>query len=235
MSMGNSRSVLSNQTGIHESLSDLVDKYLLTKSMKPIQSHTQQASDAALAWLNNWQGALIFDSCCGVGLSTSKLAERFPDARIIGIDKSEQRVGKHSHHAIDSTATVSNYLIVRADVIDFWRLAVTHGLTLTAHYLLYPNPYPKKHQVQKRWHGSPAFLDIMRLGGTLQIRSNWLLYLEECAFVLNKLGKQSSLMPVNDDQPLTLFEKKYQASGQVCYQLISPDEPLLELPNSTIA
>jgi tRNA G46 methylase TrmB len=66
----------------------------------------------------------------------------------------------------------------------------------------------------------------MALGGVLEIRSNWLLYLEECQFVLNKLGHSSTLTAINgqivDFQPLTLFEKKYINSGQTCYRLVAP-------------
>ena len=86
MSAGNSRTVETNQTGIHEQLGELVNKYLLTQNRKPIQSHTQRAFDSVLAWLGDWQGDIIFDSCCGVGLSTIILAQRFPQARVIGID-----------------------------------------------------------------------------------------------------------------------------------------------------
>ncbi len=223
MSAGNSRIVETNQTGIHEQLGELVNKYLLTQNRKPIQSHTQQAFDSVLAWLGDWQGDIIFDSCCGVGLSTIILAQRFPQARVIGIDKSEQRVGKHSHHCDTFNNTSQNYILVRADVIDFWRLAVRQKMQLSHHFLLYPNPYPKKTQIQKRWHGSSSFLDIIALGGVLEVRSNWLLYLEECQFVLKKLGHSSTLSAIDafepGFEPLTLFEKKYMNSGQVCYQL----------------
>jgi len=226
MSAGNSRIVETNQTGIHEQLDNLVDKYIQTENLKPIQPHTKKAFEQVITWLGAWEGDIIFDSCCGVGLSTIALAERFPDAKVIGIDKSEQRVGKHSHHSQAVENRLNNHLLVRADVIDFWRLAVAHKIQLSHHFLLYPNPYPKKTQVQKRWHGSSSFLDIMALGGVLEIRSNWLLYLEECQFVLNKLGHSSTLTAINgqivDFQPLTLFEKKYINSGQTCYRLVAP-------------
>ena len=221
MSSGNSRSVESNQDGINEALDGLVDKYLQTTNLKPIQDHTQQAFNEMQKWLGDYNGPIIFDSCCGVGLSTQQLALNYSDAKIIGIDKSDIRVGKHSHHAQDADNKADNYLILRADVIDFWRLAVQAGITLSRHFLLYPNPYPKKTQVQKRWHGSASFLDLNKLGGILEVRSNWLLYLQECQFVLTKLNRDSTICLVNDPQPLTMFEKKYQASGQSCYRLVT--------------
>ena len=221
MSSGNSRTVETNQDGINDALDGLVDKYLHTTNLKPIQKHTQDAFDKMNEWLAAFDGDIIFDSCCGVGLSTQQLAQHFSDARIIGIDKSDIRVGKHLHHSQDVDNKMDNYLILRADVIDFWRLAVQAGMQLSQHFLLYPNPYPKKTQDQKRWHGSASFLDLHQLGGQLEVRSNWLLYLQECQFVLKKLKRESEISVVNDPQPLTMFEKKYQASGQDCYRLVT--------------
>ena len=45
MSSGNSRTVETNQDGINDALDGLVNKYLHTKSLKPIQKHTQDAFD----------------------------------------------------------------------------------------------------------------------------------------------------------------------------------------------
>jgi hypothetical protein len=58
------------------------------------------------------------------------------------------------------------------------------------------------------------------IGNTLILRSNWLLYLQEfkqAAKHVNLLGDITKLP--DDEQPLTPFEAKYQASGQVCWQL----------------
>ena len=35
---------------------------------------------------------IIFDSGCGIGTSTRKLSNKYPDCFIIGIDKSESRI-----------------------------------------------------------------------------------------------------------------------------------------------
>ena len=40
MSSGNSRTVETNQEGINDALDGLVDKYLHTTNLKPIQVHT---------------------------------------------------------------------------------------------------------------------------------------------------------------------------------------------------
>ncbi|MCP3429644.1 tRNA (guanine(46)-N(7))-methyltransferase TrmB [Opacimonas viscosa] len=215
--MGNSRSVETNQSGVHEDLLVTVDKYRTSEFRKPIQEHTQKAFAEVQEWLSDWPGPLIFDSCCGVGQSTSKIAKANPDARVVGLDKSALRVSKHSLYSFSE----DNHIVVRADVIDFWRLAVTAKWQLAQHYMLYPNPYPKKTQLQKRWHGHPAFLSLLALGGTLVQRSNWQLYLQESAQVLEHFGKHVVINKVVDSEPFTPFERKYTASGQTCWELIA--------------
>ena len=50
---------------------------------------------------------------------------------------------------------------------------------MAKHYILYPNPWPKAKHVQRRWHGSAVFPQIIAVGQEIILRSNWLLYLEE--------------------------------------------------------
>ena len=218
---GNSRTVESQQDGVHEKLEAIVEKYQRTENRRPIHAHTQQAFDDVADWLSDWQGEVILDSCCGVGKSTAGLAERYPQARIVGIDKSALRVNKHQHYQSEQ----DNYRVVRADVVDFWRLmrvaCQQSPWRISAHYLLYPNPYPKSSQVQKRWHASQAMPDLMALSPRIEVRSNWLIYIEEFAVAAAKYGMQCEIAEVNSQQPaLTPFEQKYQDSGQQCWHLL---------------
>ena len=54
MSAGNSRIVETNQTGIHEQLDNLVDKYIQTENLKPIQPHTKKAFEQVITWLGHF-------------------------------------------------------------------------------------------------------------------------------------------------------------------------------------
>lgn len=219
---GNSRSITTTQTGPHEKLDALVKRYQQSPSQRPVSAHTQAAFDEILLWLTSTNQPLILDSCCGVGESTARLAKAFPDALVLGVDKSAQRVGKHSHYV---QPEVDNYQVIRADVIDLWRLLVAHKVPVAAHYLLYPNPYPKASQVQKRWHGCAAFVDLMALTAHVEVRSNWLIYLLEFAQAAGHYGLRCDIQPVSGEQAFTPFERKYLASGQTCWQLRSqPDE-----------
>lgn len=216
MAHGNSKTVDSNQSGPHDKLTDIVLRHLQHASRKPFNQHTVEAFEHTCEWLGQWQGPLIMDSCCGVGESTALIAAQNPQARVIGIDKSALRTGKHRENYRGDS---ENYLIVRADLNDFWRLAHQKEWRLDQHYLLYPNPYPKSAHIQRRWHGSAAFADLLRLGGRLQVRSNWNIYIEEFAMALNIAGVPSRTEEYSSTSPMTPFERKYWDSGQSSWQV----------------
>lgn len=220
MSTGNSRSITTNQQGVHDKLDALVSRYQAASHQRPISAHTQAAFDEMVAWLGEFNGDIILDSCCGVGESTARLSKRYPHARVIGIDKSQARLDKHSNYASEH----NNYRVIRADVNDFWRLAAQANWRVQKHYLLYPNPYPKASQVQKRWHGSAAMKPLMALGNEIEVRSNWLVYLLEFAQAAKQYGMVSDIREVTGADAFTPFERKYIASGQTCWQLVCRSE-----------
>lgn len=203
---GNSRAVHSNQGGPHPRLAALVARHLASPWRKPPAAH----NDAALAKLAARCAAdprpLVLDSFCGTGASTRALAARHPDCLVVGIDKSAARLAKHGPAGDD-------YLLLRADCEAVWQALAAAGTRLAAHYLLYPNPWPKAAQLQRRVHGHPAFALLLALGGDLELRSNWRLYAEEFGIALHLAGIRSAISTVPSGAPLTLFEAKYRASG----------------------
>lgn len=215
-----SRPITSNQDGPHQDLARRVERALAAPLRKPVADHTRQAFAQAQAWRERHvAGAvappLILDAGCGVGLSTRALAERFADHLVIGVDRSESRLTRN-HGALPDNA-----LLVRADLVDFWRLALGAGWQPARHYLLYPNPYPKSTHLKQRWHGHPVFPVILALGGRLELRSNWRLYVEEFALAVAQVV--GTLPSVERHSPgdsfLTPFERKYALSGQALWRL----------------
>ncbi|WP_048305879.1 tRNA (guanosine(46)-N(7))-methyltransferase TrmB [Halomonas sp. PR-M31] len=211
----NSRTIVTNQTGVHQDLSRRVERALTHALQKPVAEHTRQAFRATSKWLMSQEKPVILDAGCGVGLSTRQLAQQHPNHAVIGIDRSADRLGRE-HGVLPENAH-----LVRADLVDFWRLALAERWQPTHHYLLYPNPYPKAAHLKLRWHGHPVFPVILALGGRLEVRSNWRLYIEEFAQA-TKLATSSQPKVIEydpRDQPLTPFERKYHASGQRLWQL----------------
>jgi tRNA G46 methylase TrmB len=212
---GNSKAVTSQQDCISDKLQALTERYRSRDHMKPLSQHSLHTFAKINDWLAQRDGAVILDACCGVGESTAHLASLYPTARVIGIDKSDVRLSKHAHYA----ANRDNYQVFRADIQDMLVLMTREQWRLAAQFWWYPNPYPNKHQVQKRWHASPTMPHIMGLGGDIEVRSNWRLYLEEFAWVAQQYGRKTTIEEILSDKPVTPFERKYRASHQSCWKL----------------
>ena len=212
-----SRTVVSNQSGVHRNLEGIVGRHIRAPWQKPISQHTQRAFDEVSEWLDDPHSPVIVDSCCGDGESTSVLARQFPTSRVIGIDKSAARLSRLSNR-LDRA---DNSLVVRGDVNDFWRLIVAAKWRVSQHYLLYPNPYPKAAQFRKRWYGSPALQVLVAMGGELTVRSNWRTYIEEFSLALKVLGVSSNWQQIEIAAPMSAFERKYAASGHELWQLVA--------------
>lgn len=229
----NSSPIVSSQNGIHQQLAASVAKHAASTFQKPITAYNRQAFEASMdAWRCAAGGAtgsmpLILDTGCGVGLSTMHLATQFPAHFVIGIDQSADRLQRNTFW---SGPAPLNFLLVRADLVDYWRLLLAERIRPARQYLLYPNPWPKAAHLGRRWHGHPVFPTIVALGGTLECRSNWRIYLEEFAAALQQLRRypQAAVEQYQTSTPMTPFERKYLASGhslwrcQVALDAIAP-------------
>lgn len=215
MTLHPARAVTSNQTGCHEQLEKVVRRHLNSRFRRPIAAHSAAAFAEAERWLSERDAPLLLDSYCGTGESTLNLARAHPDCAVIGVDKSAHRLDKHPGLFSD---TPDNYLLLRADTNDFWRLALEAGWKPRRHTLFYPNPWPKSAQLQRRCHGSPLFPTLLALGGELELRSNWPIYVEEFARALQIAGHSAAAEPFQPQTPITAFERKYQAAGQALWR-----------------
>ncbi|TDO07663.1 MULTISPECIES: tRNA (guanine(46)-N(7))-methyltransferase TrmB [Halomonas] len=218
-----SRSIVSRQTLPHQDLARRVTRALAHPLRKPLAAHTREAFARAQQWRHRRGAApLILDAGCGVGLSTRRLAAQHPAAAVIGVDRSADRLSR------DHGRLPDNALLVRAELVDFWRLALAEGWRPAQHYLLYPNPYPKAAHLKMRWQGHPVLPVILALGGRLELRSNWRLYVEEFALAVTQAtGVAAEAQPFAPGEAcLTPFEHKYHASGQALWRLV------VELPHA---
>ena len=218
MSENTPRRITDAQIGLHKNLEKTVKKHQENPSKKPLSTHTQKAFDNIKAQVETHLASdkpLIFDSCCGTAMSTQIIATQNPNALVIGIDRSAVRLTKS-----DNDNLPRNVCLVQAECSDFWLLAKQAGWKLYKHFILYPNPYPKSKHLKRRWHGHPAFPVLLLLGGELEVRSNWDVYIEEfCTasnYVVDNSCKGVEIFQANP--ALTLFEKKYQESEQQLYR-----------------
>jgi tRNA (guanine-N7-)-methyltransferase len=203
----NSRSVHSNQQNTHPKLPDLVRRHLAHTHRKPVATHSHAAFERLIHNLKENKRPIILDSFCGTGQSTATLALRHPGHLVVGVDKSAHRLGKHITNGAD------NYLLLQGDCEDIWQLLLREEIAVDFHYLLYPNPWPKSRHLQRRVHGSAAFSWIVQLGGKIELRSNWRLYMEEFGLAMQLAGNPGYVFRLPQQASITLFEEKYKASG----------------------
>lgn len=208
-----SQLVFSNQDDVHPDLEKVVQKHMAHSFLKIIRRDNQHAFENAMAIYQQFlqcspNAQLILDSACGVGESSVFFAKENPQDFVLGVDQSLVRLNKKKKNL------PPNLHFVRADLVDFWRLLAQHRIFLKKHYLLYPNPYPKKKHLQRRFHAHSVFPILKTLGGTFECRSNWQIYIQEMAKALFFLSAQNVL--VENFQPQTIitpFERKYLNSA----------------------
>ena len=237
------RSVTSNQIDIYKNLEAVVRKYAATTFLRPVADHTREAFEMASDFVRSFYGSkatvrldIVLDSGCGTGESTLHLARKFPNIPVIGIDKSSVRLSKAGNErqlevsAGASCDVPANAFWVRAELLDFWRLALDRvqagEWNVLHHALYYPNPWPKESEANRRFHLHPIFPVLMRLSPVTELRTNWEIYAREYkeaariagdCLSLNVSAECSAFSPEN---PETAFERKYQTAGQELYRVV---------------
>ena len=210
---GESKTVRSSQAGVHPGLSARVRRQARAPWRKPVQDVDRPALASIEAALEGHSGPVMLDSFCGTGMSLSLIAQANPEALVIGVDQSAHRLSRSpdlSHNAV----------LVRAHCEAIWRHLAVSGVRLAQHTIFYPNPWPKPAHLGRRIHGHPAFSLLPVLGGHLELRSNWQVYVEEFGVALHLRGQASRVAVVpKADTPITLFERKYRASGHTLWRL----------------
>lgn len=177
---------------------------------------------------------VILDSGCGTGESTIHIARRFPNNPVIGIDKSFARLNKAGNPSQTAGEEVpANAFWIRAELLDFWRLALEHvkadKWTIPYHAVYYPNPWPKQSEATRRFHMHPIFPTLLALGGVTELRTNWEIYAREFAeaakIVLSECAeakmtnKQITCESFEPSAPETAFERKYKEARQKLWRV----------------
>ena len=215
---GDSRPVNSRQQGVHPRLVAALDAHVSQAWRAPLHQPTVEAFDALQRLIGQTAANLVLDAGCGTGESTRQIARERPDCLVIGVDKSAARLRRGGFVRLPHRE--GNAVWLRAELATFWRLAVEAGWRLHRHYLLYPNPWPKPAHLRRRWHAHPVFPHLLRLGGVLEMRSNWRVYAQEFAVAVNRvLGTGASPSALGDTGVTTPFERKYRASGHPLYSV----------------
>ena len=229
------RSVTTNQDDIYKNLEAVVRKYAATTFLRPVADHTREAFERVCELVSN-SGELVLDSGCGTGESTLHLARKFKDVPVIGIDKSAVRLTKAGNSRQLELSTGGscevppNAFWIRAELLDFWRLALEKvnvgEWKILHHALYYPNPWPKESEATRRFHLHPIFPTLLQLSPVTELRTNWDIYAREFAEAAHVAGEALSLKldvelsAFNPKNSETAFERKYQTAGQELYRVV---------------
>ena len=196
-----------------------------------VTSGTSEADPGPSTSSGTFTKAVILDSGCGTGESTIHIARRFPNIPVIGIDKSFARLNKAGNPVQTAGEDVPrNAFWVRAELLDFWRLALDRVKTgewvIPYHAIYYPNPWPKQSEATRRFHMHPIFPTLLALGGVTELRTNWEIYAREFAeaarIVLSDCSEAGMAIKCESFAPAapeTAFERKYKDAGQKLWRV----------------
>lgn len=158
---------------------------------------------------------------CGVGLHPILLAKRRPEWRIYGLERTKKKFEKFERRVKNHPEL--QHLVAIQDDGTSWVIHRMPDKSIDELYLFYPNPYPKKHQRNKRFHFMPIFsliLKKLKMGGLIYLRSNESWYLDEFKKVATRIWgmKLSAKKRVLTGE--THFEIKYLEQNQNCHELV---------------
>ena len=224
--MSGARAVTTNQPDIYDKLEEVVRKYASTEYLRPIADHTRIAFAEAEKFVEGfYKGSgseVILDSGCGTGESTLNIALANPGIPVIGIDKSVARLTK-------AGSAPQNAFLVRAELLDFWRLALEKVKAgqwhIPYHALYYPNPWPKQSEATRRFHLHPIFPTLLQLGDVIELRTNWEIYAREfaeAARIATRVATPDRTIACEafePEHPITAFERKYKEARQQLWRV----------------
>jgi tRNA G46 methylase TrmB len=107
---------------------------------------------------------------------------------------------------------------VRAELLDFWRLALdevkANRWSIPYHALYYPNPWPKQSEATRRFHLHPIFPTLLQLGDTIELRTNWEIYAREFEEAVRVAKSAAKILPIRG--PCALSNKLLSAVRPHC-------------------
>lgn len=168
---------------------------------------------------------LVLEIGPGVGLHPIQFAKQNPDKFIIGIERTNEKFNKFAGR-IQHHPQLNNIYAVHADAVE-WISQNIQENEVSAYFLLYPNPYPKASQKNKRLMRMPFMqylIKTMRVGATITMATNIEAFYVEAKNIWGQIECfkliGDKIISAQDFIPRTHFERKYLGSGQKCWELV---------------
>ena len=169
-------------------------------------------------------GHLAIEIGCGTGLHSAEFARSHPDKALIAIEQTTEKFRKFTQ-ALQRDGAPENLYPIHGDAIS-WICHQIPENSISEYFLLYPNPWPKKRDLNQRWHAMPFMsylLKTLQKGGRMILATNEPWYGDEARdYMVNYWGLMldQALILKEGSRGLTsptLFEKKYLARGESCF------------------
>lgn len=158
----------------------------------------------------------------GDGEALLELAARNPRCNFLGVEVHRPGIGRLLQQ-IESRG-VTNIRIFRADAVEVLQRAIPPA-ALTALYLFFPDPWPKKRHHKRRLL-QPAFLELaasrLTHAGRLHFATDWQPYAEHARECLQQCAHfESTNSPPHPQRPQTKFERRGRALGHAVWDIVA--------------
>lgn len=169
----------------------------------------------------SWGDNVILELACGKGYYTIALAERYPEATLVGVDIKGARIWHGAEFALDRG--LDNVFFLRTKIEALGRFFEAEELDEI--WITFPDPHPRKGKAKKRLT-SPRFLEIykklLKPGGIVHLKTDDKGLFEYTLSVIDELGckivrKFDDVYGESDDDLLyikTDYERRFLAEGR---------------------
>jgi tRNA (guanine-N7-)-methyltransferase len=182
----------------------------------------------SLAIFPDGKGPVDLEIGCGAGFHPIRYAQEHSERTLIAIERTHARFARFQSR-LAGHPHLTNILAIQDDAIRWVTHRVPPG-SLDRIFLLYPNPYPKSGQQNKRWHSMPfmgRLLHCLAAGGTLTLATNMASYAEEARQMMQDVwgvclvqDRRFTADERSPDKASTHFERKYLQRGEQCTELV---------------
>ena len=195
------------------------------KPIRPFSPQFIQPKDSLFTHWNNQETPLSVEIGCGAGLHPIQWAKLNPDKRLVAIERTKEKFQAFEQRLKNNS--IHNVYGVNDDALN-WLPANIKANSVENYYILYPNPYPKEKQANKRFHRSCLFhyiLETLKPSGQVHMATNEISLFNEALYYFKDFWRMELLEqgPILSNQrtPRTHFEKKYLNRGETCFNLVT--------------
>jgi len=188
-------------------------------------------------WMFSYpKGAVDIEIGSGNGYFAMNYCQSNPDRFLIAIEKTKTRFSRFQNR-LHLCKSMPN-LLPLADNAIRWIPYHIHPESIDRYFILFPNPYPKDRQWNKRWALMPFMgflLQTLKPGGTLFLATNIRNYMSEAKEAFENIWHLQTIFfqSLNSKErpgPASQFEIKYLAKGQTTFHAIFQKPPPMPGP-----